>query len=369
MALRSRLREALQACSHSKVQRPPQVLEQSSWYPAGSLAWKQLTLDSTDGRPEGRIPVSLCAPLSPSSLGEEASAVIQLHALGQSRHQVKHRLQQYAHAGILGVSFDARFHGGRVDLDNQLCWNSLNGYANALSRAWDTKDTSIRPFLMSSALDALQVASWLKSESSCNTIGTTIVRVGMGGISLGGMVTTLAASADDFIGFAAPEIGVQSFSYALDNGMYKPRADSLPGNVFQTAIREVDGSEGELSAHVAEKVYDVISPGLVREFDGPSVLPLIANSKPLLVLSGSEDPRCPLPGVKECAASARDAFAKSSTTQPPPRFLVEEGVGHKCTEKMESTAQRWLIKVARGELNEADAEVTELSSHGTFQLI
>lgn len=257
---------------------------------------------------------------------------------------------------------DCRYHGARVDDSWRICWDRVDGYADALSQAWQQNDCQKRPFLMSSAMDVLQVVSWLKHGHDRD--GTRAARVGLGGISLGGMITMLAGTHED-VDFAVPEIGVQSFAYALDTAQFQARAYSLPGDVFQRAMRDETGDpEAALKAHVVEKVYDVIAPGLVREFDGPAVLQLIADSKPLLALNGSDDPRCPVPGVQQCADAAKAAHAQEQANAPLPRFLVQQDVPHKCTQEMEDLAQAYLIRVAQGDPDGADSLACEAATAG-----
>ena len=52
-------------------------------------------------------------------------------------------------------------------------------------------------------------------------------RIGMMGISMGGIQTWLAASVDDRVAVAAPLIGVQSFRWSLENDKWQGRANTI----------------------------------------------------------------------------------------------------------------------------------------------
>ena len=57
-------------------------------------------------------------------------------------------------------------------------------------------------------------------------------RVGMTGVSLGGMHTWLCAALDERVAVAAPMIGVQNFGWALDHDQWQARAGSVPRYVW-----------------------------------------------------------------------------------------------------------------------------------------
>ena len=68
--------------------------------------------------------------------------------------------------------------------------------------------------------------------------------------------------------------------------------DSLPPALFATAAQDLKGNMRAVDAELVGAVYRRICPGLIDELDGPSSLPLIAP-RPLLVVNGELDPRCP----------------------------------------------------------------------------
>ena len=52
-------------------------------------------------------------------------------------------------------------------------------------------------------------------------------RIGMAGVSLGGMHTWLCAALDKRVAAAAPLIGVQGFQWAISNNAFHGRVQSL----------------------------------------------------------------------------------------------------------------------------------------------
>lgn len=90
------------------------------------------------------------------------------------------------------------------------------------------------------------------------------------------------------------------------------------------------------------KFYDRVVPGIYSQFDGPAMLPLIAQ-RPLLVINGDSDPRTPLPGVMESAAATRKAYGAEHAGD---RFslLIQEKTGHKVTDESRQAAIAWFTK-------------------------
>lgn len=179
------------------------------------------------------------------------------------------------------------------------------------------------------------MVDWLEQES----IGDT-QRVGVGGISLGGMITWLAAAADERISSAVPEIGVQSFRHAIENGLYMPRVESLPGPLFRVAAEDLQ--EGEVTPGVVERVWRRIAPGICDEIDAPFSLQLLAP-RPVLIVNAELDKRCPKEGVELSVRAAREAYEEHGKGENL-ACCFQSGVGHWETEEMVAIAERWLIE-------------------------
>jgi fermentation-respiration switch protein FrsA (DUF1100 family) len=173
-------------------------------------------------------------------------------------------------------------------------------------------------------------------------------RVGVSGVSLGGMYAWLAAAAaPETIAAAAPLIGAQDFGWALRNERWRARVDSLPPALFEAAKRderETLGDEryrsSEVTPELVERVYDAICPGLTTFLDGPRTFPLIAP-RPMLIVNGELDPRNPLEGVRGLVAATRRAYESKKKTK---NFVAvaQRGVSHACTPQMLALADAWL---------------------------
>jgi dipeptidyl aminopeptidase/acylaminoacyl peptidase len=83
-------------------------------------------------------------------------------------------------------------------------------------------------------------------------------RIGLTGISKGGMETYLAAAVDPRIAVAVPLIGVQSFRWALDHGAWDSRAWTLR-DALEVAAGE---SKESIGAGFMRKFYDRVAPGV-----------------------------------------------------------------------------------------------------------
>ena len=222
---------------------------------------------------------------------------------------------------------------------------------------------SARPFLFDGAWDCLRAvrfatdarnrgAAFDEAPASSKPLFVDVrvdaARVGVSGVSLGGMYAWLAAAAaPETIAAAAPLIGAQDFGWALRNDQWRARVDSLPPVLFQTAARERETSEGTGSFHactpeLVERVYDAVCPGLTSELDGPRTFPLVAP-RPLLIVNGELDPRNPLEGVRGVVAATRRAYeSKPAAAADAFVAVAQRGVAHACTSEMLTLADAWL---------------------------
>ncbi|KAK1863521.1 hypothetical protein I4F81_006076 [Pyropia yezoensis] len=154
--------------------------------------------------------------------------------------------------------------------------------------AADGNDDSHReyPFIYDTAADLSAVADYLISRADVDG-----ARLGVTGISLGGMTAWYAAAADTRWAAVAPLIAVQSWAAA-----------------------------------VAEGVLGLIAP------------------RPLLVLNGAADPRCPPAGV---AAAWRTVAATYAVRGGDATLVMEAGVGHAVTPAMWDRVFAWFGRVLR----------------------
>jgi hypothetical protein len=85
-----------------------------------------------------------------------------------------------------------------------------------------------------------------------------------------------------------------------------------------SAEARIDLGKSEIDTEVVEKVWDKIAPGLDSQFDAPFSLPVIAP-RPLLLLNGAEDPRCPVLGLQEPVSRAAKAYEEVGSAD---KFMV-----------------------------------------------
>ncbi|XP_040971750.1 putative hydrolase YtaP isoform X2 [Gossypium hirsutum] len=200
----------------------------------------------------------------------------------------------------------------------------------ALVSSWIKGDTM--PFLFDTVWDLIKLADYLTQRKDIDP-----KRIGITGESLGGMHAWFAAFVDTRYAVAAPIIGVQGFRWAIDNDKWQARVDSIKA-VFEEA--RIDLGKCAIDKEVVKKVWDRIAPGLASIFDSPYSIPAIAP-RPLLLLNGADDPRCPLDGIKTPTKRARKAYAKAHSSNNV-KLIVQPGIGHEMTSLMVKEASDWM---------------------------
>jgi predicted peptidase len=242
-----------------------------------------------------KIPVLIYKPLT----GTKFPAVIYLHGTGGSKDNkdIINILYQLTKRGIMGVAIDARFHGERIPGGA----NHSKEYGEAATKAWENTDktTQTHPFLYDTAYDLWRLTDYLTSRPDVDAN-----RIGMGGISMGGIETWMAASVDPRIKVVVLDIAAQSFKWSLENNRWQGRAGTIQNTHLQAAK---DMGDTALNQKNVKAVWDKLIPGITGEFDCPSMIRLIAP-RPLLILSNEKDQNCPLPGAKIAYESAREAY-------------------------------------------------------------
>jgi len=241
-----------------------------------------------------RVPILIYKPVIAA---KSYPAVIFLHGTGGKKEDNKKFLYQLVKRGIMGVSIDARFHGERISGGA----HGAKEYVTAATSAWENKDKThqTHPFLYDTAFDLWRVTDYLVSRSDVDP-----KRLGMGGISMGGIETWLAASGDKRIKVIVLDISVQSFRWSLDHNKWQGRAGTIQGTHLQAAK---DLGDSTINKRNVAAVWDKLLPNITGEFDCPSLLRLMAP-RPLLVLGTENDPNCPLPGANIAYESAAQAY-------------------------------------------------------------
>ena len=287
--------------------------------PGGGLAIEDVSFAAQAGQ---RVPAVI---YTRQGSGGKQPAVIVLHGTGGSKENLAPRLRELAAAGFAAIAIDGRYHGERAGRGAA----GVDPYQDAILRAYRTGGEY--PFLYDTVWDVMRLIDYLETRPDVDA-----ARIGLTGISKGGMETYLAAAVDPRIAVAVPMIGVQSFRWALDHGAWDSRAWTL-----RAAIDAAAGGE-PVNAGFMRKFYDKVAPGIHGDFDGPAMLPLIAP-RPLLVINGDSDPRTPLAGVRQCIAAAEPAYAAHGAADRLVLHLQRDA-GHQVTAAADRVALEWLVR-------------------------
>ena len=272
--------------------------------------------------------------VSPSHAKGKLPVMIVLHGTGGSKESVKGWLEDFATQGIIGIAIDARYHGDRVP--------GVKGsaaYVAAITKAWQAPagKPHEHPFYYDTVWDLWRLIDVLQARDDIDP-----KRIGMLGISMGGIETWLAASVDDRVKVAAPLIGVQSFKWSLENDRWQGRANTIKG-AHEAAAKDL--GEPKVNQKVCRELWPKIIPGILDDFDCPNLLPLFAAGSPraLFVANGDRDPNCPVEGARIAIAAAEAAYRKAGAGE---RLVVRvnEGVAHKVTDEDRKAAVEFGVK-------------------------
>ena len=244
--------------------------------------------------------------------------VIFLHGTGGSKDQgdIKGMFTKLAKLGIMGVAVDARYHGQRVTGGA----HGSKEYTEATYQAFKTNEKTHHayPFLYDTSYDLWRLVDYLVTRPDVKAD-----RIGMGGISMGGIETWMAASVDTRIRAAVLGLSVQSFKWSLDNNKWQGRAGTI-GDAHKKAAYDLGDST--VNQTNVKAVWDKILPGITGEFDCPSMIRLFAP-RPLLILSKDKDPNNPYPGAQIGFAAATEAY-KAKNAMDKLGIEVQPNLGH-----------------------------------------
>ncbi len=271
-----------------------------------------------------RVTGILMAPVSATGA---RPAVIVLHGTGAKKEEQLALLRTLADRGLTAVAIDARYHGER-----ERTGRGLDAYFDALLEAYRTGRG--HPYMYDGVWDTMRLVDYLETRADIDA-----KRIGLMGLSKGGIETYLTAAVDPRIVAAIPVIGVQGFGWALEHDAWQARAETL-----QTAIKGAAGDEGgaTIDEALVRKFYARVSPGIDGDYDAPAMLPLIAP-RALLVINGDSDPRTPLPGVFEAMKAAEAAYAAAGVKEKLGLYLQPHS-GHVFTPVAELVALDWFVR-------------------------
>jgi dienelactone hydrolase len=272
-----------------------------------------------------RVPVIALLKQSLIDDGKRHPCAIVLHGTGGKKEGELPILRKLAAKNFVAVSIDGRFHGERGKSED---------YNNAIARAFRDNGSKGHPLYYDTVWDVMRLVDLLQTRPEVDGD-----RIGLMGISKGGIETWLAAAADPRIAVAIPCISLQSFEWSLGHDAWQTRVGTVKAG-FSAAAK----SEGidKPDAKFARRFYDRVIPEIYSTFDGPAMLPLIAP-RPLLGISGDRDPINPLPGARLCEEAAKAAYAKAGAGDKF-QLMVEENTPHSVNAKGEAAAIAWFVK-------------------------
>ncbi|CAH1432948.1 unnamed protein product [Lactuca virosa] len=277
---------------------------------------------TTEKSEQGLLPVLILSMKQRTQ--SKRPAVVFLHPTNANKEHLRPSLEDYASRGYIAIAIDSRYHGERA--------KTPTAYQDALVSAWKNGDTM--PFIFDTVWDLTKLAEYLTTRDDIDHS-----KIGITGNSLGGMGAWFAAFIDTRYSVAVPVIAVQGFRWAIENDQWQARVDSMKP-VFEQA--RIDLGKEAIDKEVVEKVWHRIAPGLESVFDSPYTVPLIAP-RPLLIINGEDDPRCPIKGIVVPILKTRKAFEDAQCFNHF-KVKIESGIGHEVTSSMLKEVSDWFDK-------------------------
>ncbi len=291
---------------------------------------------AVEKRPDGsieRVPALVVRPERGKD-GLKMPAVLILHGTGGKKEGLRSWLDDLARRGFVAIAIDGRYHGERAGgLPGTKAYNA------AVVEAWKSKpdEPQSHPFYYDTCWDVWRTIDYLQTRDDVDP-----ERIGMIGISKGGIETWLASAVDERVKVAVPAIAMQSFRWSLENELWQARA-----NTIREAHEAVAAELGEpkVNARVCRELWSKVIPGILDDFDGPSMVRLFAG-RSLLILSGERDPNCPIEGAELAFTSARQAFHEARADDHL-KIMVARGSGHTVTPAQHAAALDWFVTLAQ----------------------
>jgi alpha-beta hydrolase superfamily lysophospholipase len=285
---------------------------------------------ASEKKTNGEIEWAPTLLLRPEKVKGRLAAVIVLHGTGGTKESELGFMKELVKRNLIGVAIDARYHGGRAGGAK-----GAAAYNEAITKAWLAKpgDPMEHPLYYDTVWDLWRLVDYLETRDDVDS-----KNIGMVGFSMGGIQTYLAAAADERVKVIVPAIAVQSFRWSLENDQWQGRANTIRPAHAQAAK---DLGESSVNQKVCRALWNKIVPGILDDYDCPSMLRLCAG-RPMLILSGSKDGNCPYGGAKIAIASAERAYKDANASDR--LCVIVEDVGHKVTTKQRTAALDWFEK-------------------------
>jgi cephalosporin-C deacetylase-like acetyl esterase len=272
-----------------------------------------------------RVPGYLLLPDAKAFKGPRP-VVIALHGTGGNKDDMANIVLKAAQAGFIGVAIDGRFHGERTRAGH-----GSAEYNAAIAEAFKTGKG--HPFYFDTSWDVMRLVDYLVTRKDVDA-----ARIGLTGISKGGIETYLSAAADPRIAVAVPYIGVQSFKWALENGQWRARIATIQEAFDASAA--LAGKKDNVD--FVREFYARVVPGIDGMFDGPEMLKLIAP-RPLLVVNADSDANTPIAGVRLAVRSAQPVYAAANAADKL-QLLIEEDTPHRVNPDAVDAGIAWFVR-------------------------
>jgi dienelactone hydrolase len=255
--------------------------------------------------------------------------IIALHGTGGNKDegQIAQIVLEAARAGFIGVAIDGRFHGERIPSGR-----GAAEYNEAIATAFSSGHG--HPFYYDTTWDVMRLIDYLETRKDVDG-----KRIGLTGISKGGIETYLTAAADVRVSVAVSYIGVQSFRWALDNGQWRARIATIQA-AFNASAQQAGKSPDDVG--FVREFYARVVPGIDGQFDGPAMLPLIAP-RPLLVVNGDSDANTPIAGVRLSVESARQMYAAANAGDKL-QLVVQQNTPHRVNPEAIQAGIAWFVR-------------------------
>ena len=199
-----------------------------------------------------------------------------------------------------------------------------------------------RPWLIDTVFDMSRAVDLLASRDDVDP-----ERIGVTGMSEGGIETWMLAAIDQRVAVAVPIVGVTRLRTILEGGGDPDAQIKLMRPALEEYAKRL--GEPEVNAKVLTAAWKRLLPGYVERFDTGKVLSLIAP-RPLLILNHEKDELFPLEGAEEVVAAARKRYEALGAADRLD-FQVAPGLEHASYNFMEIQAMvawfvRWLEPAA-----------------------
>src|SRR5439155_14242453 len=130
--------------------------------------------------------------LKPSNRSGTLPVVIALHGTGGNKESELPLMRELAGKGFIAVAIDGRYHGERTRAGK-----GSAEYQDAILRAF--REQREHPFFYDTVWDVMRLIDYLETRDDVDAR-----RIGLFGVSKGGIETYLAAAADPRIACAVP---------------------------------------------------------------------------------------------------------------------------------------------------------------------